>query len=63
MALVRDEVVRALREAGLTAFAAWPPERMRDYGGAVAAVDVGTAESGHRGKWAHGLLQLPGADL
>ena len=49
LALVRDEVVRALREAGLTAFAAWPPERMRDYGGAVAAVDVGTAESGPMG--------------
>ena len=44
LALVRDEVVRALREAGLTAFAAWPPERMRDYGGAVAAVAVGAAE-------------------
>ena len=49
LALVRDEVVRALQEAGLTAFAAWPPERMRDYGGAVAAVDVGTAESGPMG--------------
>ena len=46
MALVRDEVVRALREAGRTAFAAWPPERMRDYGGAVAAVAGGSAESG-----------------
>ena len=42
-------VPTALREAGLTAFAAWPPERMRDYGGAVAAVDVGTAESGPMG--------------
>ena len=49
LALVRDEVARALREAGLTAFAAWPPERMRDYGGAVAAVDVGGAESGPMG--------------
>lgn len=49
LALVRDEVVRALREAGLTAFAAWPPERMRDHGGAVAAVDVGSAESGAMG--------------
>ena len=49
LTLVRDEVVRALGEAGLTAFAAWPPERRRDHDGAVAAVDVGTVESGALG--------------
>ena len=49
LTLVRDEVVRALQEAGLTAFAAWPPERRRDHDGAVAAVDVGTVESGALG--------------
>ena len=49
LTLVRDEVVRALREAGLTALAAWPSERRRSYDGAVAAVDVGTVESGALG--------------
>ena len=49
LTLVRDEVVRALQEAGLTALAAWPAERRRAYDGAVAAVDVGSVESGPLG--------------
>lgn len=43
---VRDAVVTALNAAGITAVAAWPAERVRAWPGAVAAVDVGTAEGG-----------------
>lgn len=41
---VRDTVVAALNEAGLTALAAFPDQRARQYDGAVAAVAVGAAE-------------------
>ena len=40
---VRDAVVSALNEAGVTALAAFPAERAKRYDGAVAAVAVGTA--------------------
>ena len=40
---VRDAVVSALEEAGLTALAAFPAERAKRYDGAVAAVAVGAA--------------------
>ena len=41
---VRDAVVAALGDAGLTAVAAYPDERMKKYSGPVAAVAVGAAE-------------------
>nr|WP_326186014.1 hypothetical protein [uncultured Oscillibacter sp.] len=41
---VRDAVVSALRDAGLEAMAAFPADRAKRYGGAVAAVAVGAAE-------------------
>lgn len=41
---VRDAVVSALRDAGLTALAAFPASHAKDYTSAVAAVAVGTAE-------------------
>lgn len=41
---VRDAVVTALCDAGLKAVAAYPDERMKQYGGPVAAVSVGAAE-------------------
>lgn len=40
---VRDAVISALNEAGLTAFAAFPAEMARRYETAVAAVSVGAA--------------------
>ena len=40
---VRDAVVSALEEAGLTALAAFPAERAKRYDGAVATVAVGAA--------------------
>ena len=42
---IRDAVLSAFKEAGITALAAFPAERARDYNGAVAAVAVDTAES------------------
>lgn len=42
---IRDAVLTALQEAGLTALAAFPQERARRYTQAVAAVAVDTAES------------------
>lgn len=41
---VRQAVLKALREAGLTAVEAFPEGFAKDYGGAVAAVAVGAAE-------------------
>ena len=46
---VRDAVIHALQEAGLTAMVAYPPERMRAYDQTVVTVDVGTAEGGPLG--------------
>lgn len=43
---VREAVVDALREAGLTAITAFPAGRAKHYDGAVAAVAVGTATGG-----------------
>ena len=43
---IRDAVIRALRQDGLTAMEAFPPERIRAYEACAVAVDVGTAESG-----------------
>ena len=43
---VRDAVISALQEAGLSAMAAFPTERAKRYDGAVAAVAVGTASGG-----------------
>ena len=40
---VRDAVISALTEAGMTALAAFPAERAKRYDGAVAAVAVGAA--------------------
>ena len=42
---IRDAVLSAFKEAGITALAAFPAERARDYNGAVAVVAVDTAES------------------
>lgn len=42
---IRDAVLAALQEAGITALAAFPAERARSYSGPVAAVAVDTAES------------------
>ena len=42
---IRDAVLSALGDAGLTALAAFPAEEARRYSGAVAAVAVDTAES------------------
>lgn len=44
LAQVRDAVVSALQAAGLEALAAFPADRAKRYGGAVAAVAVGAAE-------------------
>lgn len=41
---VREAVISALQNAGLTALAAFPAERARSYETAVAAVAVGTAQ-------------------
>lgn len=41
---IRDAVISALREAGLTAEAAFPPQRAERYRGAAASVAVGAAE-------------------
>lgn len=46
---VRNAVIQALNEAGLTALAAYPAERARQYPQAVAAVDVDAAQSGALG--------------
>ena len=43
---VRDAVIAALTEAGVTALAAFPAERAKRYDGAVAAVAVGAASGG-----------------
>ena len=42
---IRDTVLSALEEAGITALAAFPAEEARRYSGAVAVVAVDTAES------------------
>lgn len=42
---IRDAVLAALQEAGITALAAFPAERARSYSHAVAAVAVDTAQS------------------
>ena len=44
LAQVRDAVIAALAENGMTALEAFPAERARAYPGAVAAVSLGTAE-------------------
>ena len=41
---VREAVIAALKDAGLTALAAYPDQRAKQYSGAVAAVSVGAAE-------------------
>lgn len=41
---VRDAVITALNDGGLTALAAFPDEKAKRYSGAVAAVAVGGAE-------------------
>lgn len=41
---VRQAVLEALRQAGITALEAWPHDRAKRYPGAVAAVAVGAAE-------------------
>lgn len=41
---ISQAVIDALSEAGVQAMAAFPPERVKQYDGAVAAVSVGTAE-------------------
>ena len=41
---ISQAVIDALSEAGVQAMAAFPPERVKQYDGAVAAVCVGTAE-------------------
>lgn len=41
---IRDAVVAALQDAGMTALAAFPSGAAKHYTGAVAAVSVGTAE-------------------
>lgn len=41
---VRDVVISALNSAGVRALAAFPADRAKRYGGAVAAVSVGAAE-------------------
>lgn len=41
---ISQAVIDALGEAGVQAMAAFPPERVKQYDGAVAAVSVGTAE-------------------
>ena len=41
---IRDAVVKALQEAGMTALAAFPEGKAKQYHGAVAAVAVGAAE-------------------
>lgn len=41
---VREAVISALQDAGLTALAAFPAERAKTYEGATAAVAVGTAQ-------------------
>ena len=46
MTQIRDAVIRSLQKAGLQAMAAFPAERMKDYGKAVATVDVGAVEGG-----------------
>lgn len=49
MTQVRDAVIQSLQKAGLQAVAAFPAERVKEYGGAVATVDVGTVEGGALG--------------
>ena len=49
MTQIRDAVIRSLQKAGLQAMAAFPAERMKDYGKAVATVDVGAVEGGALG--------------
>lgn len=44
LAQVRQAVIQALNQAGLSALEAFPPERARAYDGPVAAVAVGAAE-------------------
>lgn len=46
---IQQAVCDALTGAGLTALTAYPDRWAGDYGGAVATVDVGTAESGPMG--------------
>lgn len=41
---IRDAVISALNEAGLTALAAFPEGKAKQYGGAVAVAAVGAAE-------------------
>lgn len=41
---IRDAVIRALCEAGVTALAAFPEGKAKQYGGAVVTVAVGAAE-------------------
>lgn len=41
---VREAVIAALKDAGMTALATYPDQRAKQYSGAVAAVSVGAAE-------------------
>lgn len=41
---VREAVIAVLKDAGMTALAAYPDQRAKQYSGAVAAVSVGAAE-------------------